>query len=370
MNRVLVYLFSIVLMPMMAPAAESEFLELNAEQAYNAKLTTTRVSAEEHPTQLNLSGILSADRRKSHRVAPVMEGMVSKLHVIENARVRKGQMLATLRSSSLGQAQADYLNALARFEFAQSERSRIEGLWKDGIIAESRWLKADSEYKSARAEFETRRYFLSLAGLSHRQIQALPYNSNGVAEFTLVSPIDGMITKVEVEPGQSLAAGETAFQISDSRTLWVMVRIPVDALPQIKVGTHTGVRVQARPDKPYLGRLESLGGEVDTESQTLAGRIVVNNADGLLRPGMFAEIRLSGGVARGLSVPDSAVFRVNDRTYVFRVVGSRRYAPVAVSIGASTGAGVAITRGLAAGDEIVSGGVAELKSHWQYQGGK
>jgi hypothetical protein len=67
--------------------------------------------------------------------------------------------------------------------------------------------------------------------------------------------------------------------------------------------------------------------------------------------------------------PAGAVFRVGDQAYVFKVLGSGRFEPVAVEIGAEAGGWVPIRRGIAAGAEVVSGGVAELKSHWQYQGG-
>lgn len=369
MSRIQLTLFCLaaLLMPAIASATE---LELSEAQAAQAKLTTARVGATEHSARLQLSGALAADRRKSHRVAPVVEGMVSRLHVIEHARVRKGQVLVSLRSHALGQAQADYLDALSRFELAESERNRIQALWKDGIVAESRWLKTDGEYKSARAAFDARRRLLLLAGLSERQLQALARNGGGMAEFDLTSPIAGLVTRIEIEPGQSLAAGETALHVEDHARLWAMVNIPVGELERLKTGARAEVRVQARSGQVYGGRLESLGGEVNADSQTLAGRVVVDNADGLLRPGMHAEIGITAGAARGLTVPASAVFRLHDQSYVFKVTGPRRYTPVAVETGTVTGTAITITRGINAGDEIVSGGVAELKSHWQYQGGE
>lgn len=369
MNRILSsWLFIIgLLAPLQLTAAE---LELSQQQLANVKLTTVRVSAEENRARLSLSGTLTTDRRKGHSVAPVVDGVVIRLNAIEHARVRKGEVLAVLRSNSLGQAQADYLDALSRLELTESERKRTEGLWKEGIVAESRWLKADSEYKSARATFEARRRLLSLAGMSDRQIKALSTDAGGMAEFNLISPIDGMLTRVEIGPGQALTAGEVAFHVDDHSRLWAMVNIPVAALASVKIGSEGEVLVQARPGRAYRGRLESLGGEVDAGSQTLAGRIVVENTDGLLRPGMFAEIALTGAPTRGLRVPANAVFRMNDASYVFKVSGPRRYAPVKVNTGAVSDAGIVITGGLATGDEIVNGGVAELKSHWQYQGGE
>ncbi|MEK6683954.1 MAG: efflux RND transporter periplasmic adaptor subunit [Nitrospirota bacterium] len=355
-----------ILTPALAVAAE---LELTKEQLANVNLTTATVTARESHARLKLNGVLTADQRKTHRVAPVVDGMVTELQVVAHERVLKGQILARLRSHSLGQAQADYLEALSRFELAQTERARIEGLWKEGVVAESRWLTVDSEYKSARAMLDARRRLLSLTGLSDQQIEQLANQPDRLAEFDLISPIDGVVTNVEIESGQLLSAGQAAFHVDDLSVLWAMVKIPVASLPQVKVGVEAVISVQAT-SQSYRGKLESLGGEVDAQSQTLTGRIVLDNPGGRLRPGMYAEVGLSGIARRGLMAPAGAVFRVGDQAYVFKVLGSGRFEPVAVEIGVEAEGWVPVRSGLAAGVEVVSGGVAELKSHWQYKGGE
>lgn len=368
MNSVTLRILCVVsaLSPVWIMAAD---LELTPQQLANAKLTTTVVGARDSQARLSLTGTLRADRRKSYAVAPVVEGVVTELKVVEHERVRKGQVLARLRSNTLGQSQADYLEALARFDLAQSERNRIESLWKDGVVAESRWLQIDSEYKSARATLDARRRLLSLTGLTEQQVTALAKGSGQLAEFTLFSPIDGLVVNVEIESGQLLAAGQAAFHVDDHSTLWVVVKIPVVSLSQAKVGAEAMVQIQANPDKPYRGQLESLGGEVDVDSQTLAGHIVVDNRDGLLRPGMHAQVALSGLATQGLMVPANAVFRMGDQAYVFKVAGPRRYQAVVITTGPAREGWLPVRSGLTAGTEIVSEGVAELKSHWQYQGG-
>lgn len=361
----------IVLVFMLAPTLTfAAPLQLTPAQLANVKLTTATVSTRESLTLLKLNAVLTADRRKTHRVAPVVDGLVTTLHVVAHEEVRKGQVLAQLRSHSLGQAQAEYLEALARFDLAKAERSRIEGLWNDGVVAESRWLKVDSEYKSARATLQARRRLLSLTGLSDSQIARLAKQPNRLAVFDLTSPIDGLVTTVEIESGQLLSAGQAAFHVDDLSTLWAMVKIPVTSLPQVKTGVVAEIRVQASPGRSYQGKLESLGGVVDAQSQTLTGRIVLANPDGRLRPGMYAEVSLSGVTSQGLMVPAAAVFRVGDQNYVFKVLGGGRFEPVAVETGVEAGGWVPIVSGIAANATIVSSGVAELKSHWQYQGGE
>lgn len=363
-----VFILALVLAPTLSLAAE---ITLTEAQRANVKIATTTVSTRVSQAQLALTGALSADRRKRHRVTPVVSGIVDALRVVENETVRKGQVLARLRSHDLGQAQADYLEALARYDLARAERARIEGLWKDGIVAESRWLKVDSEYKGARATLDARRRLLSLTGLSDQQITALARRPDQLAEFVLTSPIDGMVTRVEIESGQLLSAGQTAFHVADLSRLWAEVRIPVASLSQIKVGTQAQIQVAAAmPGRRYQGRLQSLGGEVEAQSQTLSGRIVVDNTDGQLRPGMYTRVTLGAVPVRGLMVPASAVFRVGDQAYVFQAMSARRFVPVKVDIGQAAKGWIPVRSGIAEGVRIVSGGVAELKSHWQYQGGE
>ena len=366
LRRQLILLF-LTLTPVLAHAAE---LVLTKAQMDNVKLDTTTVIVREDQPRLEFTAILTSDRLKTYRVAPIVDGVVTRLRVVPHEKVTEGQVLARLRSHTLGQAQADYLEALAHFDLARAERARIEGLWKDGVVAESRWLKVESDFKSAQATLDVRRRLLSLTGLSDKQIEQLPNEPDHLAEFDLISPVNGLVTGVEVESGQMLSAGQAGFHVDDLSTLWAMVKIPVASLPQIAVGSQAEIRVRANPGRAYAGRLESLGGEVDARSQTLEGRIVLANPDGLLRPGMYAAVILTGLSKEGLMVPASAVFVVGNQPYVFKVLGEGHFEPVAIEMGAESEGWIRLLTGIPSGTEVVTTGVAELKSHWQYQGGE
>lgn len=374
MNKQLITFFH-MLVPatflMLIPAtAQASEVQLTAAQLKNISLTIASVAIRKNTATIQINGVLVADARRTHRVASIVAGIVTDLQVVANEKVRRGQVLARLLSHDLGQAQGNYLEALALFELAKSNQSRIEGLWKEGVVAESRWREAESEYQIARASFESRRRMLSLAGLTSQQILALNKQPGKFAEFSLTSPIDGIVTGMDIEQGQLLGVGEAAFHIDDLSLLWAMVKIPVASLPQVKIGADAIIRVQASPEQSYQGKLESLGGEVDIQSQTLSGRIILNNPNGVLRPGMYAEVSLNAVAHQGLMIPASAVFRIGDQAYVFRVLGQGRFEPVAIAIGAEANGWIPVHSGIEAGSQVASSGVAELKSHWQYQGGE
>lgn len=345
-------------------------VELTPQQANTIKLSTQQAELRETQLVQAFSGTLDTDRRKRFRVAPFVEGMVIELRAVEYQRVKKGDVLARLRSASLGQVQADYVDALARYRLANAERNRLQGLWKDGVIAESRWLQADAEFKSAAAALDQRRRQLMLAGLSNEQIERLESHPDQLAEFELTSPAEGVVLHSEVDTGQTLAAGESAFHVADLSTMWVDVRIPVASLAGIVPGTAATVTVSGRASQPYRGKLQALGAGVDQGTQTITGRVVVDNHDGALRPGLYAKVELQASSARQLMVPTSAVFRSGNQAYVFKATGERRYTPTPVMLSTEVQGWIGIQDGLTAGDEVVSSGVAELKSHWQYQGGE
>lgn len=345
-------------------------LELTPQQVANTTLSTTTVTTREAVASITVNGTLRADQQRLFRVSPVVDGLVTELNVVEQTEVSKGQVLARLRSNTLGQAQADYLEALARFEVAEADYIRMKGLRDDGVVAGSRLLAAESQYKTAHAMFDQRRRALTLAGMSDAQIKRLEGEPDNIADYPLLSPANGVLLTVAVENGQMLAAGESAFRIADLSVVWADVQIPVARIGDVALGSQAAIGVAAYPQHRFGGRLETLSGEVEVSSQTVAGRVVIDNQQGLLRPGMYVQAELKGVARSGLMVPQSAVFRRGNDNYVFIVSGPRNFEPVKVTTGQPTSGWTRIDSGVKAGDVVVSGGVAELKSHWQYQGGE
>lgn len=358
-------LFILAALPLAAQA-----FELTPQQQANVKVTTTTVTERQSSATLSVSGTLRADQQRLYRVAPVVEGLVTDLKVAEYSTVRKGQLLAHLHSNTLGQARADYLEALARFEVADADYQRVKGLSQEGVVATSRLVEAESHYKSAQALLQQRRNTLSLAGLSRAEIDALPERTEDLADYPLISPSNGVLLEVAVENGQLLAAGETAFRIADLSEVVAEIRIPAAQMGQVEKGSKVSVTSNAFAGERFSGRLQGISGEVEASSQTIGGRVIVDNRQGRLRPGMYIQAELPGLKQSGLMVPASAIFRSGNDSYLFKVSGPRSYEPVKVEAVPAGSGWVRIDSEIKAGTTIVSGGVAELKSHWQYQGEK
>ncbi len=345
-------------------------LELTPQQMSNVTLSTTTVTLRQAAATLTVNGTLRADQQRLFQISPVVDGFVTALNVVAHTQVKKGQVLAQLRSTTLGQAQTDYLEALARYNVAKADYLRIKGLSDDGVVATSRLLAADSQFKMAEAVLNQRSRELTLAGMTPKQIKQLAQHPNKIASYALLSPANGTLLEVSVEKGQMLNAGQPAFRMADLSVIWADVQIPVTHIGSIALGSQVNLRVTAYPQQNFGGRLEALSGEVDINSQTVSGRVVIDNQQKLLRPGMYVQAEITGTTQSGLMVPTSAVFRSGNDNYVFIVTGPRRFKPVKVTNDEPINGWVKINSGIQTGDVVVSSGAAELKSHWQYQGGE
>lgn len=370
MNHFLPHIFITLILVFPISIANAAELEITPQQIATLGLKTAKVEKRSIPVSLEANGIVQADQKKTVLIAPTIDAVVAELKVVANDTVRKGQPLARLRSSALGQIQAEYLDTLAQFDVARAEQLRTKKLLEDGIIAENRWLEANSRYKSIQASLEQRRRQLSLAGLSELQINALIKHPERLSDFELVSPINGTILEAKAETGGSFTAGQTIFRIADLTTVWVDVRIPISSIAQLAPGQKVAMTTTAFPDKKFTGQLQSFSSEADKDSQTIKGRVVLENEQSLLRPGMYIQANLEGTPKEAIYVPNSALFRLGDQIHVFQVMQPHRFKPIPVVIGNQTSQVVEIKSGLEPGVEIVTEGVTTLKSQWQYQGGE
>lgn len=360
---VMIWVVVLACLPFMAGA-----MELTPEQMATVQLESSTVTHQNTAERFQVSGMLRADQQRVHLVAPLVESVVTRLGAVQNSQVKQGELLAYLHSNSLGIAQAEYLESLAHYQLAEAELTRLKALHKDGVISQGRLLESESKFKTASVMRDQRYRALTLIGLDDEQIGEFSSHPTDLADLLLHSPVSGILLEVNVENGQMLQPGEAAFRIADLSVLWAEVRIPVSRLGSVAMESEAILTVAAYPDQIFTGTLESLGGEVDSASQTIKGRVVIENQQQLLKPGMYVQAQLQGATAKGVMVPRSAVFRKGNASYVFIVTGERTFTPVEVQTGLGSAELVLITKGLESGTKVVTKGVAELKGHWLYQG--
>jgi multidrug efflux pump subunit AcrA (membrane-fusion protein) len=182
-------------------------------------------------------------------------------------------------------------------------------------------------------------------------------------QLELKAPIDGVIVERKSAAGEQVDKTKEIFTISEPTSLWVIAEIKERDIGAVKVGQEARFSVIAYPGEAFHGKVVRLANEVEKESRTLEVRIEVDNGEGRLKPGMFADVEITTDVLQNvLVIPDAALQTDEDRQVVFVALGENKFQKRIVKLGLEEEGRVQVLDGLKQGDKVVSEGSFILKS--------
>src|SRR5205814_10077487 len=150
--------------------------------------------------------------------------------------------------------------------------------------------------------------------------------------------------------GDRLMPGETWYEIADRSHVWVVADVYESELQSARIGTAAQIIVAGQT---LAGRVTFIGPVVATQTRTASVRIELDNASGVLKPDMYADVILQEPLAPSIAVPDSAVMNTGTRSILFIAHGERTFEPAQVTTGAKAGGFYAIRSGVRAGERVV-----------------
>lgn len=179
----------------------------------------------------------------------------------------------------------------------------------------------------------------------------------------LKAPIDGVIIERTSAIGELVDKGSAIYTISDPEELWVIAEIKERDIGAVKVGQDALFTTLSYPGEEFYGKVARLGNRLESNSRTLEVRIETNNADGRLRPGMFADVQITTTTLQEVPViPDSALQSDGENQVVFVALGDNRFEKRVVKLGMEQRGVVQVLDGLTSGEPVVTEGSFILKS--------
>lgn len=293
-------------------------------------------------------GHVDFDPARVALVSPRAPGRIERLTAVEGDRVGAGQPVAYVLSPAFLTAQNDFVQAARRAEL----------------------LAGTGDEEGARALAAAARRRLQLLGAPPAAIERLEEGGEPLDLLPIVAPFAGNVVEMLTLPGAAVEAGSPIYKLADLSAVDVVADVPESALSRLRRGQSASIRLSAYPGREYTGRVERIRQALDPETRTAKAVIRVPNADGTLRPGMFASVTLEGigpataaaPGARAITVPASAVVTEGAERYVFVEVAPLTYERRPVEVAAAAGDRVRILGGLAAGERVVARGAFTLKS--------
>lgn len=340
-------------------------VRLTKEQVATAKIATAVVAARAVSSEIAATAEIVPPDDGIARVGAKVPGRLTKLAVGVGDAVKLGQLIAYVDAPELGKAKGDYLSAAAIARVTRETADREKALFDKKISSERDYRLAEAEATKARAEKEAAEARLHSLGLSEGALSQLSADQHSSSTIAVTAPIAGMIVERAVSLGQMVEPQGTIAVIMDLRTVWLQVDVYEKDLAKLALKQKVTATVTAWPGRTFDGEIQSIGAVLDRRSRTVKVRVVVTNADGALKPGMFAKVLLSGSSGeprQGLFVPASAVQRDGDEHIVFVPVSDHEFQLRKVETGVTTAEWIEIKHGLVAGEKVVTTGAFQLKS--------
>lgn len=279
---------------------------------------------------LRAFGSVEANERQENVTVSRLEGWIDTLDVrAEGDTVNQGTLLYRVYSPDLIAAQKDYLNSLT--------------------IGNAKRIAA------------VRQRLRSL-GMQERVIEQLTRSGQVVEKVPVYAEAGGIVAELTVREGEYVKPGTPIMRLQSYRDVWVIASIPEQDLAQMVTGLEASLSFPSAPRAEVTGTVDYVYPTIDTATRTGKVRIEVDNSQGYLRPGAYADIQFKLAKLQRLSIPTEAVLRDSRGHHVITALGEGRFASQAVRVGVSNGERTEILAGLSAGDKIVVSGQFMLDS--------
>jgi RND family efflux transporter MFP subunit len=273
--------------------------------------------------------------------------------VREGESVKQGQVLAKIDltevQAKVAGREADVAATNAQLVWAEKNRNQQKALLDKAFISQSAFDNIQSNYDVAVAKQRAAEADLVVARKSQ-------------GDAVLIAPFSGIVSQRHAQPGERVPLDAKVVSIVDLSRLELEASVPPAAIGQVKVGQAMNFRVEGFGERDFAGRIERINPSATAGSRSISVYAVIDNSDGLLRGGMFAQGALTlSRIDNALAVPASAVREEIGQTFVYAIENGlvkRRN----VRVGPPDAAGrVQVLDGLAAGDRIVRVNLGSLK---------
>ena len=325
------------------PLLEGQF-QMEEEALALANISTFEVRAMKAPDQtLKLSGIIRTNEKTNTIQTSLFDGRIERLDInFVGQKVRKGQEIGLIFAPELYLAQDKLLTSAS---------------YKDTHV---------KLYKASR-------YGLGLWKLTDEQIDQILRTREPMLNFPIVADVSGTVTEITARVGNFYSQGDPLFTLSDLSTVWAIFDAYEDQIPHLSVGQQVSILAGAQQGSPVEARISFIEPVLDGDRRTVAVRVDLNNRDGLLKPGMFAEAQVEVGTGReGIWIPKSAVLWTGRRSLVYlRDPASRAvFEAREITLGTSLNEYYEVIDGLQPGDVVVANGTFTVDAAAQLSGNR
>ncbi|WP_417519272.1 efflux RND transporter periplasmic adaptor subunit [Minwuia sp.] len=280
----------------------------------------------------------TARANQSVTITSEIAGRIVELRVREGQQVNRGDVLVRFGTAEIA---ADLTGARSELKLAKQVYDRAEATRRKGLVT--------------RARTEELAQSVAVAEAAVRQIEAR------IGKFTLQAPFSGRLGFKQASVGALVQPGEPIVTLDDISVIKLDFDVPETALAALHPGQTVLARSSAYPDTPIEGVVSTIDTRVDPTTRAVTVRAEIDNAEGLLRPGMFLTVELVySRTENALLAPEEAILVVDGGAFVFTIEDGKAVRQP-VKLGRRRPGKVEIIEGITAGQQVITAGVQKVR---------
>ncbi len=307
---------------------QETIVELNAEQLKNADIAIGYPVETNMHASIKVNGVVDVPPQGMVSVSFPLGGYLKSSHLLPGMGVKKGEVIAMLEDQSYVQLQQDYLMAKAKMEFLSVDLSRQKELSDQDAASKKTYQQASAEFKTQQVLIRSLEEKLRIVGIDPEKLSV----NTITRTISLRSPINGYVTKVNVNIGKYVNPADVLFELVDPDDIHAALTVFEKDIMQIKKGMKATVSLADRPGKKYEVDVILVTRNVDENRGGLV-HCHFENANHELLPGMFLNGSFELDNKKTLAVPVSALVRYQSKPYLFIAKDSSRFEMIEVEIG-------------------------------------
>jgi membrane fusion protein, heavy metal efflux system len=255
-------------------------------------------------------------------------GYLKTTQLLPGMRVKKGEVIAVMQDQQYIQLQQDYLTAKAKIGFLENEYKRQKELNQSQASSDKVYQQAESDYRTQRVLLTSLAAKLQLAGININKIN----ETNISGSINIYSPIDGYITKVNVNVGKYVSPTDVLFELINPTDIHLNLKVFEKNLDKLYIGQKLITYTNNNPEKKYSCEILLIGKDLSMEGNTEV-HCHFEQYDKTLVPGTYmnAEIEVKNNQALGL--PSEAIVRFEGKQYVYLVKSNSQFEMLEVMVG-------------------------------------
>ncbi len=327
-------------------------------------VTVEPAPQRQFPQEKTAFGSIDFNEDMSVQVFTPYQGRILEAFPVLGDTVTKGQILFTIESPDLIQAESTLIAAAGVLDLTARALERAKDLYEKQALAQKDLEQAESDQMTAEGALKAARDAVRIFGKTEAEIDRMVKLRQIDKSLVVPSPVAGVVTARNAQPGLFVqpANPPAPYVVSDLSTVWLLANVDESDAALYRVGQDVKVSVLAFPNRLFTGKISRISTAVDPNIHRLLVRSEVPDPNHELRPGMFANFVISTGAPiTAVGAPLESVIREPDGTQTVWVTTDRRhFTQRVVTIGIESDGYREIVSGLRPGELIVTKGALIL----------